>query len=256
MVLRLFLGFPLKNVDKEFLEFLFNPCLEYARYCLHLTIGFCAQGILSFLMIRNGNNPNPFSVAQEVFNRMGLSLLDMCVIGFFPIVTYISCFFYISSFQKSVKNTNEICGMLACLNTDLTEAHCSHAKEQRNPKIRTMSLVFWGVAISLFALICLTCAGFFQVMEGMFPEEYVQKADVIPYGIANSLWCLTWIYPGIAISADIFICHLLETLDESFKNWNHIFKGKRCDDDDDDANTASMKLYIKANCKIKPFNIR
>ena len=180
ILLRLFLGFPLKPVNNEFVEFAFKPCLEYPRYAMHMFIAAGAAFFTSFLFMKNGNHSDPFAANLAALRKMGLSLLDMSVMQFIPLVSYVSCFFYIHSFKKLVKNINKISIALSCLHKELVQPVCPSIKNPFKKTRRSMRLLCIGIMVCFIGCSCWSCMVYFATLEGVMDERYILKTEVIP----------------------------------------------------------------------------
>ena len=79
--------------------------------------------------------------------------------------------------------------------------------------------------------------GTYTLNYGVLTTSTTSKMEKFLISIALIICHLCWTYPCIAISADFVTCHLLDEIENCFKNWNKI------------VHHVGMKNSISTQCK-------
>ena len=227
LFLRWFLGFPLKPKNKEFNEFLFQPCLEYTRYSVYLAFFFLTASYNLYSLMKLGHLNNPLEVITKFYTEIfGYTLLDIFVIMTIPYTNIISNTFYLRSFKKVVTRFSQICIDLTNLNKELNESvdkMSTGRKTGTNMRI-SIKLFLSGFFIALLVIIlyCVPSATVIEKNLEEFTNSHITDVEKYIYMVNIIVFTCCWVYPCITISADLIICEILEQTGEMYLHWNKI----------------------------------
>lgn len=224
LILRCFLGFPLKGGNEEFNEFVFRPVIEYPRYAVFIILYFGPQFYNLYVFTADNPSKNMIEISisySEV--ALGYTALDLMIVMWIPIVCLTSATFYLISFKKKTSDINHIClemTMVKELLSDvLIKTGDSNKKSKMNISLRLFisALIIWPVILVLY------CGSMYLTMSTVFVNEVSFAQPQMWLVMINDLissFC--WIYPTIAMSADLVTCHILEEMGDIYLSWNNV----------------------------------
>ena len=225
IILRWGFGFPLKARNIEYNELVFEPFLENIRYLFFLFIFFISFSSVTCPIVRSNNLGSFFNRHQQYFKSVGFTSFDILVAFTLPFVSILSTFLYFYSFRKHAQNISKISLNLTNINKEISNLF-------ENQKIsstcisfsRSVRLISSGIIIAVLIQITELIIWFIAIQDGvlstMLPTDAEKVIGTIAFLISNGCW----VYPSIAMSADLITCHLLQEIGEAFEKWNTILK--------------------------------
>ena len=244
-ILRWSFGFPLKAKNKAFNEFVFLPCLEYTRYAVYLCFFFLSFFCMTYPKMKANKLDNALEAVQQIYHRLGFTLLDISVVIGLPLINLMSSAFYLASFRKEATRISKVCLHLTTLKKelyDMSDKEINQVKQSYSK--RSLKLVVFGISFAGVFWI-LSVAMFIEIQEGLFNKLFVSSEDIFLYLVGLVIFPGCWIYPCIAISADFIICHLLDEIAETFSKWNSILKVYRDQRQEKQPNCTYMTRQYK-----------
>ena len=222
--LRWFLGFPFKPSNAAFNQFSFNPWLEYARYTLYIFIPCLCLGYANYLCMKAQNNGNPFTAMHAIFNRIGLSTLDMVVIFSVGVFNLLSNSLYLNSFRKGLAGINKISRYLTLVNEKLYGIRRGLNLTTHQPKCR-QAYVFLALVCAIPAFASGMLAVFwYHALLNETPAQDISKWEKVAFCFANPIFNIFLMYPPMAVSADFIVCHLLKETKGAFDHFTQMMK--------------------------------
>ena len=229
MTLRLFLGFPLKVKNNEFNEFVFKPCLEYARYTLYLAFG-CVLSIYSiYTLMKDNGSDNLLRTIQKQFMKVfGFTKLDVFISGTIQYVTFTSNTIHFVSFKKTANDLTRICLNLTNLNKevyDLSEDNIDVQEKKSGQRSKlSISIKLFILEFSIGCMILASYSGALltALKEGMLLTGHL---DYLEQYMFVAVCVTSWVYfvfPTVSMSADLVICDILENAGNTFMRWHDI----------------------------------
>ena len=225
IILRWCLGFPLKAKNIHYNELVFEPLLEYIRYLVFLFVFLISFSSLSCSIVRSNNLGSLFKRHKQYFKSVGFTSFDILVAFTLPFVNMLSTFIYFYSFKKHSQSISKICLKLTNINKELNNLF--ESKNMSSTCIsfsRSVRLISSGIIIAVLIQITQLILWLIAIKDGIFSRILVSDGEKVIATIALLIYNGCWVYPCIAMSADLITCHLLQEIGKAFEKWNHILK--------------------------------
>ena len=218
-------GFPLKPTNDELSQFMFNELIEYGKYICFIFLNitcFCWQ---VYVALKVTKLSNLFRAQEALQNEFGIFGLDRMIQVAFPVLSYTSNHFYFLSFKKNIKGINNALIHLC----NIKEFLQFGAKKSTEPAKNMGKLRLYKYLMFLFCLTLLTAgimtSFYFSLFTGVHAKE-LTKTDMIFTFLAYSYGIWTIIYPGMALSADLLVCTILEEATKSYEQFSSVLEQK------------------------------
>ena len=217
------LGFPLKAANDGLSKFVFCERIEYGKYVFFLFVPGLANCWIFYLMLKATKINNP-RLAWEVFNKpMGISDLDRMTMAMLAPVSYVSNHFYFLSFKNNVTGINEVLHGLYHMKSYLQYvAEKSMFPATQMKKWRLYRYLIFISIINIFAT-GMMLSFYFQFVYVLYSKDLTSTELILTF-LAFLFGILTYIYPGMALSADLLVCTLLKDTTESFHQFSSLLK--------------------------------
>ena len=214
----------MKAENTDFNEFTFRPFIEYPRYALFIAIWFVPQFYGSYVIMANNPSKSYIELTTKYFEvSLGYTALDIIIVMWIPWVCLTSATFYMISFKKKAGHISKVCLEMAktkeLLSDLLIEREASHKKSKLKISLR---LFFSALMISLVILVLYCCSMYLTITQVMVNELSLTKTQMWILIINDFIPSFCWIYPTIAMSADLVTCHILEEMGDIYLSWNKI----------------------------------
>ena len=217
------LGFPLNAANDALSQFVFCEWIEYGKYIFFLFVPGLANCWIFYLMLKVTKINNP-RLAWEVFNKpMGVSDLDRMTMAMLAPVSYISNHFYFLSFKHNVTGINDVLQSL-CETKQYLQCIAEKSKclATQMKKWRLYRYLIFISIINIFAT-GMMLSFYFQFVYVHYSKDLTSTEMLLTF-MAFLFGILTYIYPGMALSADLFVCTLLTDTTEGFHQFNSLLK--------------------------------
>ena len=228
LIFRWSFGFPLRPINGRWIEFSFEPLWEYARYSLYFCITNLISLYMNYILMKIENTTNPLRAMELSFTKRGFSVLDLTIYFSMPAVSLSSNWFYLNSFRRSHDGINKLSRHLTHLNKELYIVAIGnpHFTSYR-PKSNCIYVFFTLTLLLITATSLLATAFWYITLHDGRSEQEVSKTDAIIFCLSMFLNWVLATYPVMAVSADFFVCFLLEETKCALDKFKLMVKLKR-----------------------------
>ena len=224
-ILRCVCGFPLTPTNEEFDHFEFRTWFETLKQVLYLASVAFTFGCMTFLHMKNKDTKNPFKAIDEDLSPIGISSLDLGVVLTLPMTGCISNMMYFLSFKRHHLKLNKLFRLLRDVREKLhtTKRGC-------NLLCRKYSILYFARFIFVTSMAALAIGMLIYYWSNVIFTAFTFKAmsstDQLMYCVSVTALYILTIYPTMATSADVLVCHLLHELGEAFVEFKQLIKSR------------------------------
>ena len=218
-------GFPLKQKNDEHSQFMFNKLIEYGKYACFIFVNIAAVCWNAYAALKVTKLSNPLLAFEELHNNLGISDLDRKVLWVLPIVSFTSNHFYFLSFKNNIEGINSVLKYLCNMKEFLQFV----AKKSTEPAQNMKKLKLYKYLLFLFCITLLTTgmmtSFWFTLVAGTYGEDLTNTDMILTFlALFFSNWA--FIYPGMAVSADLLVCTLMEEVTKGFEKFSLLLEQK------------------------------
>ena len=243
-ILRWCLGFPLTIIGPNYNEFLFKLHLECTRFFLYLFIFSASAFYVIYIIMKRHNFNNLVEAYTYYFKSVGFTSFDSLVVNFLPYTNILASCFYFCSFRKHATRISKICVLLTDVKMTISIiSRRSGISSKYNTFKAPVRLMVCGISIASVFQIAFVIAYFAASQNGTLSSPLITNVEKCLVLIAFVIYDFCWVYPPMAISADLLIYHLLKEISDIFLKWNTILKPQK-----------RNITYIKTNNPSASFN--
>ena len=223
-VLRWTLGFPLKFKDATYSVLYFNPSLEFGRYCAFLTCFVVSISFVIFEVWKLNDLKSFVEAYHHYFRSIGFTAYDSIAFHTTYYMSILSTTFYLLAFRNNASSISKICLRLAKAKKSLHQLRSQNRISRNKTRcVNSIRILISGVMITVLVHAA-QIVGTYTLNYGVLTTSTTSKVEKCLISIALIICHLCWTYPSIAMSADFVTCHLLDEIENCFKNWDKIFK--------------------------------
>ena len=224
LVLRWCLGFPLKFKDGTYSVMYFSPCLEYGRYFAFLTCFIVSISFIIFEVWKLNDLKSFLEAYHHYFRSIGFTAYDSIAFHTTYYMSILSTTFYLLAFRNNVSSINKICLRLTTVKKSLHQLMVQNRISKNKSRcVNSIRQIISGIMITVLVHAS-QVVGTYTLDYRVLTTSTTSKIEKFLISMALIICHLCWTYPSIAMSADFVTCHLLNEIENCFKNWNNIFK--------------------------------